>query len=107
MKTYFKILAITAGLQLGGFGLTYLLDAYLAGGQTSTLAPLFVGGLFLLASTAVGIFLPIKWCHGFRQKLLTILLLPTNYTWLILAAAVVRFVLGLLEILEGISRNFG
>lgn len=107
MKTYFKILAITAGIQLGGFGLTYLLDALLAGGGTSTLAPLFVGGLALLGSMAAGIVLPIKWCKGLRQKLLTILLLPTNYTWLILAVAVVRFVLGLLEVLEGIGSSFG
>ncbi len=107
MKTYFKILAITAGIQLGGFGLTYLWDAILAGGETSTIAPLFVGGLFLLASMAAGIILPIKWCQGLRQKLLTILLLPTNYTWLVIAVALVRFVLGLLEILEGISESFG
>ena len=68
---------------------------------------MMMGGLFLLASTAAGIILPIKWCQGLRQKLLTILLLPTNYTWLILAVAVVRFVLGLLEVLEGISGSFG
>lgn len=105
MKTYFKILAVTASVQLLGFVLTYAVDGMMA--ERSGLAPFLVGAAFLLVSMILGVVLPMKRFRLWRNRLLTIFLLPTNYTWLVIAFGVIRLVGNLLNILEGIPDNFG
>ena len=106
VKTYFKILAVTAGVQFAGLLLLRLTDAMLSGGG-STIFPFWVLAACILVSTVLGIVLPLRWCNSRGQKVATVLLLPTNYTWIVIAIAVVKFVRDILQILGGIPDNFG
>lgn len=107
MKIYLKTLAITAGIQIVGFMLAFLLDGLLSRLESSTIAPVYIGGFFVLLSMIIGFALPAKWCETRGKMALTILLLPTNYTWLVLAIAVIKFVGNILNILKNIPANFG
>jgi len=60
-----------------------------------------------MISMILGVVLPLKRFRLWRSRLLTILLLPTNYTWLVIAVAVIRLVGNILHVLEGIPDNFG
>ena len=97
MKTYFKILAITLGIQLISFCLFCAGDQIFNGSMISV----------CIVSMIFGIFLPIRWYDTGKEKFLGILLLPTNYTWLFLVLSVVFFVNGLLDLLTKIPDNFG
>lgn len=107
MKAYFKILEVTLAIQIMGHGLTYWCDDLLSRSGTGTVAPVFVGGFFLLLSMIVGLILAVRWYGSWKNRLLTILLLPTNYTWLLYVIAVVKLIGGILDILEDIPPNFG
>lgn len=107
MKTYFKILGITLGIQLFGFILAYLVDhVFLTNGSDSML-PFIIGGLFLLVSSILGILLPIIWCDSLKHKIVSIVLMPTNYTWLLLIILVVTFVMKIVQIFKNVPSNFG
>lgn len=101
------MLAVTAGIQIVGFSLTYWLDFFLSKFGSSTIAPVFIGGSFLVLSMIVGLILSLKWCGSWKKKILTILLLPTNFTWILFIIAAIRLVGGILDILENIPSNFG
>ena len=103
MKKYLKILAITAGIQIISFCLFYLSDRLL----TNSMLPVCIMLSGIIVSEALGIILPIKWCSTKKQKVLSIIFLPTNYTLLFLVLSVVFFVHGLLDILPQIPDNFG
>lgn len=107
MRIYLKILAITAGMQIVGVILCYLLDYLLRNQETSTIFPLAVGGSLVLISTILGIVLPVCWCKTIPKKIITILLLPTNYTILICLIILVKFVMAFGNILSNIPKNFG
>ena len=103
MKTYFKILAITLGIQLISFCLFCAGDQIFNGSMISVC--ILLSGI--IVSMIFGIFLPIRWYDTGKEKFLGILLLPTNYTWLFLVLSVVFFVNGLLGLLTKIPDNFG
>ena len=103
MKKYLKILAITAGIQIISFCLFYLSDRLL----TNSMLPVCIMLSGIIVSEALGIILPIKWYSTKKQKVLSIIFLPTNYTLLFLVLSVVFFVHGLLDILTQIPDNFG
>lgn len=107
MKTYLKILAITATIQIAGFALTFFIDNMLIEQGRSTIIPIFIGGFCLVISIVLGIVLPIKWCSSKSHKMMTIVFLPTNYTWLLIAVAVAKLVGNILDILDSIPANFG
>lgn len=107
MRTYFKILSITAGIQIFGFLVCYGLDFLLESQGTSTLLPLYIGAVFVMISTILGIVLPIFLYNTRIQKIITIFLLPTNYTILICIMAIIKFVSDIGDILNNIPDNFG
>lgn len=107
MKTYLKIFAITASIQLVGFVLAKLVDELLRNYKTSTIVPFYVGSAFVLISIILGIILPLYWCDTKLKKVLTIFLLPTNYTWLIAIISVILFVRNILNGLGNLPDNFG
>ena len=107
MKTYFKILAITAGLQIIGFFLTYCVDGMLPRIESSTVMPVFLAVFFIILSMVVGLVLSVKWFTHWKGRILAFLLLPINYTWLLFVIAAIKLVKGILGIMEEIPANFG
>lgn len=94
-------------IQIMGHVLTYWCDDLLSRSGTSTIAPVFIGGFFLILSMTVGLILAVRWYGSWENRLLTILLLPTNYTWLLYVIAAIKLIAGILDILEDIPQNFG
>lgn len=107
MKAYLKLLAIAAATQVIGFFLTYAADSLMQTSGHSTIAPVFIAIAFVAISMIATLILALRWCAGKKAAWITWLLLPTNYTWLIAAWLVTRFVQNLLGILERIPPNFG
>lgn len=107
MKAYLKILAITASIQLLGFLIAYGVDFLLKSAANSTIFPIFIIIIAVLSSLILGIVLPIRWCNNRLYKIVTILLLPTNYTWIFIIFGVIKIVKSILDILESIPPNFG
>ena len=107
MKKYIKILSVATATQLIGFVLTYIFDSILQNFNVSTIAPIFVGFFFVVLSMILSCFLAIRWYKTKKAALITCLLLPTNYTWLILIGLIIQFVETLLGILNKIPYNFG
>lgn len=103
MKIYFKILAITAGIQIISFCLFHISDQLL----TRSMIPICIILIGIILSMVLGIILPIQWYSTKKKKVLGIILLPTNYTLLFLVLSVVFFVNSLLDILTQIPDNFG
>lgn len=79
IQIYLHIFIITTATLIGG----YILAAFLRVLHLYFLFPTLLSSAGILASTALGIVLPLKWQRTQREKLLTILLLPTNYTIII------------------------
>lgn len=107
MRTYFKILLITAGIQIAGYVITYRVDDLLMPTGKSTVVPFYIGAFFLVCSLLAGIILPIRWCKTIRKRILTIFLMPTNYTWLVIVIMVIVFVSRSLDALTNLPINFG
>lgn len=108
IKVYVKILSIAVAIQLVGLALTCVLGFVLPTFVSqSTIAPVFVFAAFLVSSMVLALLLALKWCKTKKIALVTYILLPTNYTWLILAILVVRFVAVIVDILSSIPSNFG
>lgn len=107
MRTYFKILSITVGIQILGFLICYLLDFIFETQESSTILPLYVGALFMMISMVLGVILPIRWCSTISKKIITIFLLPTNYTILLCIVFVIRFIGNIGDILNNLPDNFG
>lgn len=107
MKVYFKILFVAVATQIIGFIITYLLDFMLPKTEQSTIAPIVVGITFVVISMVFSFVLVIRWCKSKGGAFITYILLPTNYTWLVLASFVARFVKCILNILADFPPNFG
>ena len=107
MKVYLKILSIAVATQVIGFIVTYFLDFLLQKIEQSTVPPIIVGVIFVVLSMVLALVLAIRWCKSKRVAFITYVLLPTNYTWLVLASFVIRFVKNILNILDSIPPNFG
>lgn len=107
MKIYLKILSITAGLQLAGFILMYVVDYFVKPMKESTIFPIYIGVVFMIISVILGVLLPIKWYEKKWKKICGIMLLPTNYTWIVIAISLVKVVENLLNILFNLPDNFG
>lgn len=107
MKIYFKILLITGGIQVATFIISRIIDKLSIGGGENFISSVGVIIVGILVSTILGIILPLRWYHTKKGKILGIVLLLTNYTWLILAVSVFTFVKLLLDILRHIPDNFG
>lgn len=107
MKVYLKILSIAVATQLVGFILTYTFDTIVQGNNVSRIIPIFIGLASVVVSMILSLFFVCKWCSTKRKAFVTYLLLPTNYTLLILLVFVVQFVEKILSILENIPYNFG
>lgn len=107
MKVYLKILSIAVAIQLIGFILTYTFDAIVQGNNVSRIVPIFIGLASVVLSMVLSLFFACRWCSTKRRALVTYLLLPTNYTLMILWILVIRFVGKILDILGNIPNNFG
>lgn len=107
MKIYGKILLIAAAIQILGFSLARIIDQILLGRETVTIAPLFAGLAAVAASMGISLMLALKWCESRKKAILTFLLLPTNYTFLILGLLLFRFVSEIISIMENLPPNFG
>lgn len=88
MKTYFKILSITLGLQVLGY-ILFIVTNQIIGNSGDTRIPNYIGREFLYTSTALGIALPLVWYDRAEYKFLGIIFLPTNYTLIIIT--IIRF----------------
>ena len=79
MKNYFRILMITMAIQLGCFGINVLLVNTVP--MESPLSDLgiwiFLAGFPI--ALIVDIVLAIRWGKNWKQKLIYIFLMPTNY----------------------------
>ena len=75
--------------------------------EKNTLFPAVVGLVSILASMVLGIILAFKLGETVKQKLLMIFFMPTNYTWLILIIAFIKFVNSVFDSMIGLSSNFG
>ena len=75
-RTFFRILAITASIDLLG----YLLGRPLARITTDALSPAaWAFGAAMLLSTVADVLLACRWGRTPRERRLLILLMPTNY----------------------------
>ncbi len=86
MKPYFKILLITMLIQLTGFGINFMFVNMVP--ATSSLSDIgiwiFLAGFPI--ALIVDIVLAIRWGKDWKQKLIYIFLMPTNYMGPILVA---------------------
>lgn len=107
MRTYLKILLITGGLQILAFVGENLMDFLTRKSSTSSMLSFHAFLFCIILSTIFGIILPLKWYSSLKDKILGILLLPTNYTLLIMALVVVRGLDILVKIFQNLPSNFG
>ncbi len=107
MRTYLKIFSITVGIQIFGFLICYLLDSIFKIKSSSTIFSLYIGIFFILISIILGIILPICWYSTLLKKVITILLLPTNYTPLLCILFVIKFITNIGNVLNNLPINFG
>lgn len=107
MRTYLKIFSITVGIQIFGFLICYLLDSIFKIKSSSTIFSLYIGIFFILISIILGIILPICWYSTLLKKVITILLLPTNYTPLLCILFAIKFITNIENILNNLPINFG
>lgn len=91
MRIYLKILSITTVIQIAGVVVCYFLDFLLKSQQSSTILPFCIGFAFVVISTLLGVILPILWRDKLLHKIITILLLPTNYTVILGIIFVMKF----------------
>ncbi len=100
MKVYFKILGITAGMQLLGFIVEELMSDISIYGIVIFLA-------VCCFSIIVDIVLSVKWGKTLAQKFVCIFLMPTNYTLILFLLYIAWFVGEWLDILTNFPSNFG
>lgn len=107
LKTFVKILIITVLMQSLTLAITVTVDKAMATYDKSSVVSVVLMLAGIMISTPIGIILPIKWCNTKQAKLLVILLLPTNYTWLILLLIFVKMLSVIYDIINNIPPNFG
>lgn len=92
MRNYFKILFITMMIQLAGFGMVFLFSNI---APTASQLP-DVGFWIFIASFPIAIIvdivLALRWGKDWKQKLIYILLMPTNYVGPILAVGTFLYI---------------
>jgi uncharacterized membrane protein YdjX (TVP38/TMEM64 family) len=101
MKEYLKVLLITLSLQITGFISMKVLSE-----KFHSDISFMVFAISIIVSTFIGIIMPIVICKSLKSKLLTIFLLPTNYTWLLAIVVVILFVSSVLDVLQNFPKNF-
>ncbi len=107
MSKYIKILLITGLIQLLGYAAARLSDSLVNTEQHSSLLPFFVMVFSWGVSLAVTVILSLRWYSTVGAKILGILLMPTNYTFLIVVWYGFRLVAGFLKILSELPDNLG
>lgn len=107
MKNYIKILFITFGIQIAGYICMNLTDYFFRTFSICTVASVYVLGIFIASSMILSIFLSMKWQKTNLAKFVSVILMPTNYTWLIIAIIAVNFLNRILEIMQNLPPNFG
>lgn len=78
-RTYFKVLMAALAILIVSIIFSSITQAVANSVEKTTVAPIIIIAVGVVISTAVGIILPILYCKGLKNKLLTIFLLPTNY----------------------------
>lgn len=106
LRNFTKISIIAFGIQIIGYVFTYFFDEFIVKENSSTIAPVYILLGSTILSMIIGIFLALKWCDS-KFKLITILLLPTNYIWLLVMFMIIEFVKAILLIIENIPDNYG
>ena len=103
MKKYFKIFLTTLSIQLAGFIGLEIIDSVFKRGIPA------VGWLCicLVVSTLVGLIAPLITFRKISSKILAILLLPTNYTIIIIVFILRSVVINILKGIENLPPNFG
>lgn len=76
---YLKILFITLGIQLLSIGIAYLFYFLPDEIKAYKLIPIVIGGSYVL-SIGLDILFSIRWLKTLPGKLISIFLMPTNYT---------------------------
>lgn len=107
IKVYFRLLFIAVAIQLIGFLITYAIDFLLSKAGVKSFIHVFIGLIGIVISMVIVGMLSIKWCNNKYSALIINLLLPTNYTWIIIVVMVIRFVSTILDIFKNIPKNFG
>lgn len=107
MKTYVKILALTLLIQIFGLSLAWLTNGLF---KTSGInAGVFSGiilGTFIL-SIGTDICLALRWGISRKEKLILILLMPTNYTWILMGIAVILLFRQIIDLLQHFPKTLG
>lgn len=104
MKKYLKILLITLSIQIGCW-IAGILFGQLPAAVASKAAFLIVLGFPI--SFVADVILAVKWGDKIREKLIYILLMPTNYTWILTLWILYMIMKKGLEILNSLPANFG
>ena len=107
MKIYLKILSITAALQLISIIIVFKGNDIINAVTGINFLGAAVGGVLLVVSIILGVVLPIKWYKKNWQKFCGIVLLPTNYSWLVVGTILKKSVDIILNILFNVPENFG
>ncbi len=103
MQAYRGILRITGLIQLGGLGARCLLR--LVGARY---LGIWVFSLAILISTVIGIVLPFMRGEKLKDKCLMVLLMPTNYVWIVSwYVLTLEATMGFIEGIRGIGAEFG
>ena len=108
VKTYLKILVMAFLVQFLSFIIMYFLD-YIFGvlSNNSTIIPLIIGMGGLMTSTIIGVILPIRYEKSLVNKILTIILLPTNYTLILCFFGMLKLAKSIRQIIIDLSKYFG
>lgn len=107
IKVYFRLLFIAVAIQVMGFLITYAIDFLLSKAGVKSFFHVFIGLICIVVSMVIVGILSTKWCNNKYSALIINLLLPTNYTWIVIVVIVIRFVNAILDIFKNIPKNFG
>lgn len=107
LKTYLKILAISISIILFSVVLSSIMKKIVELSGRSSVLPTLVWVVGLLFSALVGIILPLRLCSSAKSKIITILLMPTNYILLVLLFFVYELCKLSFDIIWNFSPHFG
>lgn len=73
----------------------------------STIIPSLAFIATIVFSNILSVILSVLWCKTLKSKLLTILLMPTNYTLIIFVFLIITFVWKFIKAIGNIPENLG
>ena len=107
MRTYLKILSISTSIILLFVALSFFAGRMIEASGRSSVLPTLIWVAGLILSLLVGIILPLRLCKTAKNKILTILCLPTNYVFAIVLYYAYRLCWLVFDILSNFSPYFG